>query len=196
MGPLLRFVFSNPPKTVRRPYVVRPILAASCAWLASTMPASAHDPMSSWTIVQLRPEVIEIEVVFAPSEAYLLVQDAATGIKNISYENFPFVRPLLVALGPELIKVTVGDAVLAPTTTTVVMTPEDDIQFNMTYARPPPGVVGFDALFLNHVSVEHMTYVSVVAEDGTFLAGSEPIVGETKTFVDLPPPQAPVPADK
>lgn len=166
-----------------------------CAVLVTLTPLSGHDPMSSWTIVKLRPETIEVEIVFAPSEAFLLIQDA-TQIKYISYENFPFVRPLLTALGPDLVKVSVGDKPLPPEKTEVTITPEDDIQFVTTYARPPPGVVGFDAQFLNHVSVDHMTYVSVVAEDGTFIAGSEPIVGETMTFVDVPPPQAPAPAEK
>lgn len=149
--------------------------------------------MSSWAIVQLRPDTIEVEIVFAPSEAFLLIRDAATQIKGITYDNFPFVKSMLVSQAPSLLTFSVDERPVAPQKTTVTLTPEDDLEFVLTFPRPKPGVVGFDAQFLNRVSPEHMTYLSVIAEDGTFLAGSEPIVGETMTFVDLPPPQQPAP---
>jgi hypothetical protein len=133
---------------------------------------SAHDPGLSTAHASVRPELIVVDVTFAPPDLRTLKPPAAAPAEWIR----------------GLFELRVAAAVLTPQSTTTKITPEKEIQFELTYLRPTNGGEGeLRALRLNDLPPGHRQFVTVEVDRGPALAQRLLTAREPTVKFDLRP---------
>ena len=157
-------------------------------------PARAHDPAESWTSVTVRPDSMELLVTMAQINALKLI-DPTNKIQRLTPENFGQFRARLVKAGAALFTVTSLKASVASRNVEVEFTEENDVVFKITYARPAPGLLIFDAVFLKTLGEGFGGIIDATDTAGHHLGWDQISWENTSLVVMVPAADAP-PAKK
>ena len=141
--------------TSRRKTCLLILLLALCAGRAL-----AHNPMTSWAVARLHEDRIELEVDMSAESAWILLGRPADSAPDVAAE-----LPRLKELGPSLYRVSAGGAVLAPRSAEAELREEDGVGFLLVYPRPSGGPLRFDAEFLQKLSPDHRTALTLKDAD-------------------------------
>lgn len=145
--------------TSRRQTCLLILLVAACAGRAL-----AHNPMTSWAVARLHEDRVELEVDMSAESAWVLMGGSAESAPDVAAE-----LPKLKELAPSLYKVSAGGAELAPRSAEVELRDEDGVGFLLVYPRPPGGALRFDAEFLQKLSPDHRTALTLKDADDKVL---------------------------
>lgn len=170
----------------------RLLLVFTAALLA--VPLRAHDPAESWTEAIVRPDQIELLVTMAQATALKLI-DPAAKIAQLTPENFPQHRPKLIEAGAALFAITSLKTRMAVRKVEVELTEENDVAFKITYPRPAPGLLIFDAAFLKKLGEGFGGIIDASDTSGHHLGWDQISWENTSLVVMLPAPGKP-PAEK
>lgn len=177
-----------------RPMIFSPRLLALAAALLLAAPLRAHDPAESWTEAIVRADHLELLVTMAQSNALKLI-DPTNKIPQLTPENFPQHRLRLSDLGATLFAITSLKSRITPRKVEVELTEEGDIAFKITFPRPAPGLLIFDAAFLKKLGEGFGGVIDATDADGHHLGWDQISWDNTSLVVMLPAPGAP-PAKK
>lgn len=132
--------------------------------LCWALPARAHNAFESSTVLRLRGDTLELEVVMARTSA---AQVAIPGpaLILLGHENFATYRPQLVAGAGNLFTVSSPGGVLQPREATAVLTDEQDVIFLLHYPAPAAGTVRFRATHLAALGPDYSS-AFIVARPG------------------------------
>jgi hypothetical protein len=170
----------------------RLILVFASALLAASL--RAHDPAESWTSVTVKPDSMELLVTMAQINALKLI-DPTNKIPRLTQENFGEFRARLVKAGAALFTVTSLKAGVASRKVEVELTEENDVVFNISYPRPAPGLLIFDAVFLKKFGEGFGGIIDASDTAGHHLGWDQITWEHTSLVVMVPAPDAP-PAKK
>jgi hydrogenase/urease accessory protein HupE len=126
--------------------------------------ALAHNPMTSWAVVRLPGDRIELEVELSAESAWVL-----SGGSPDSAPDVGTVLPKLKELAPTLYKVSAGGRELAPLSAEVELREEDGVGFLLSYPRPRHGALRFEAAFLQRLPPDHRTALTLKDADDKVL---------------------------
>jgi hypothetical protein len=191
-----------------------PRIVALGGWMLALAfsPARAHnpltgstDPFQGWVVARLRPDHLDFEVRLARTLAYSLVGLTAAPTSAVSAElptlsvsTMPLppdpllmqAYPLLVKLAPSLYQITDDGAALHPQTVEIsVASLDGDIRFLMTYPRPAPGPLRFQANYFQQMPATHTDAFQVVNDTGQTLAQADLTQAKPGLDFTLSPPR-------
>lgn len=110
--------------------------------LAQVVSLQAHDIYSSWAETRLFPDKLLLTLTLARSSALDLLPSGRPR-PPITPQTFADVAPDLRAVAPELLRISDGDTVLPLQSVEVSINGDNDIAFNLAYARPKVGRSNF-----------------------------------------------------
>ena len=148
-------------------------------------PLRAHDPAESWTEAIVRPDQMELLVTMAQANALKLI-DPRNQIPQLTQENFAQHRTRLLEAGATLFTITSLKSRVASRKVEVELTEENDVVFKITYARPAPGLLIFDAVFLKKLG-EGFGGIIDASDTAGHHFGWEQISWENTTLVVMVP---------
>ncbi len=189
----------KPPARVRPTIPLRliftlPRFLALAAALLLAAPLRAHDPAESWTEVVVHANEMELLVTTAQVNALKLI-DPTNKIPVLTQENFSQHRARLIEAGASLFTVTSIKAPMRPRKVEVQLTEENDVVFTITYPRPAPGLLIFNAAFLKKLGEGFGGIIDASDTAGHHLGWDQISWENTSLVVMLPAPDAP-PAKK
>jgi hypothetical protein len=173
---------------------LRTTTIAAVMALAFASPAHAHDPAESWTAAIARADALELLVTMAQANALKLI-DPANKIPPLTPENFEQYRARLVAAGGALFTITSIKQRVTVRSVDVELTEENDIAFKITYPRPAPGLLIFDAAFLKKLGEGFGGIIDASDTTGPHL-GWDQLSSENTSLVVMLPPVGSAPAAK
>ena len=118
------------------------------AAVLAAVPLRAHDLAESFIEAIVRPDQLDLLITVGPATALRLIDPAAKP-RPLSPETFAQIRARLQQEGATLFTVTSSKARLDSLRVEVALTEDKDVMFKVTYPRPPPGLLIFNAAFLN-----------------------------------------------
>jgi hypothetical protein len=148
-------------------------------------PLRAHDLMESFIEAIVRPDQLELLVTMGPGTALKLIDPAAKPFP-LTPENFEGYRAQLLKEGARLFMVTSSKARLVSARVEVKLTEEKDVAFKVTYPRPPPGLLIFNAVFLEKLGAGFGGIIDASDTLGHHL-GWDQITSENPTLVVVLP---------
>jgi hypothetical protein len=155
-------------------------------FLATFSLARAHDPYEAWASANVLPDRFILIVTMAQSTATRLIEPDAR-VAAIQRENFTQLQPHLLRAAAKLFVLTASRKPLQPEKREVELTDENDIIFTLTYPRPPPGKLHFQAAFLARLGQGYGSMLEVLAPPAKEL-GWEKLSFENPSFeVTIPP---------
>ena len=159
-----------------------------------TAPLCAHDPAESWTAAIARADALELLVTMAQANALKLI-DPANQIPVLTPENFAQYRERLIAAGGALFTITSIKQRVTVRSVAVELTEENDIAFKITYPRPAPGLLIFDAAFLKKLGEGFGGIIDASDTTGPHL-GWDQLTSENTSLVVMLPAAGSAPAAK
>lgn len=135
------------------------LLLAACAGRAL-----AHNPMTSWAVARLHGDRVELEVEMSAESAWTLLGEPATSAPDVAAAT-----DRLKGIAPDLYKLSAGGAELSPRSAEVSLPDEDGVNFQLVYPRPRGGPLNFDAEFLQKLSPDHRTALTLKDADDKVL---------------------------
>lgn len=150
----------------------------------------AHDIYSSWAETKLLPDKLHLTLTLARSSAHDLLPSAETR-PPITPQTFPDVAPDLRTVASELLRISDGDTVLPLRSVEVNISGDNDITFNLTYARPKVGPITFYLHYLRFLVDGHVATLVVSHANGDDLGWSPLTVDQPAFHVALPHASAP-----
>ncbi|MET0650459.1 MAG: HupE/UreJ family protein [Pyrinomonadaceae bacterium] len=118
--------------------------------------ALAHNPMTSWAVARLHDDRIELEVELSAESVWTLLGEPATSAPDVAA-----VPERLKAIAPDLYKLSAGGAELSPRSVHVDLPDDDGVNFQVVYPRPAGARLRFDAAFLQKLSLDHRTTLTL-----------------------------------
>jgi len=156
-------------------------------------PAHAHDPFEVTTDAHIAGGALRLHTTLSLLTAGRICFPAR-GRAPLLAAEFPSARTTVESCARDFFRITEAGAPLAPTAVTVAPTVEDDFDVRVSYARPTRSPVGFDALFLRHLTQPSAGVVLTVTGERAFL-GQQVLRAESSTLeVSLEPDFAAAPA--
>lgn len=140
---------------------------AALAVLLSSAVAYAHDPLELTSTARVRPELLELELTMSRTTAQALLRD--DGVLNAA--GFGEKLPQLRRLALRLFEVTSGTRRLEPLTAGVRWSPEHDLEFVVTYERPPAGPLQLRAQHLAELTPDHANALTLSQDDPPAVLG-------------------------
>lgn len=139
--------------------------------LAAALSAYAHDPGISTAQGELRSGELALTTGFAPVDVEALLPPTAPRAERWGPAEFEAVREHLVALGPRLWEVKLGEVPLAPRDARVELLPGDSVNFVTRYALAPGGgPLNLRASRITELPPGHRQFVIIADERGSTLA--------------------------
>ena len=121
--------------------------------------------MSSWAVARLHADRLELEVEMASESAWLLLGEPADSPPDVANA-----LPRLRALGPSLYRVFSADGrEFTPRSSEVELREEDGVAFLLTYPKPSGDPLRFDAGYLQKLSDDHRTTLTLKDESDAVL---------------------------
>jgi hypothetical protein len=154
-------------------------------------PLRAHDLMESFIEAIVRPDRLELHITMGPGTALKLVDPAAKPQALIP-EIFEQYRSRLLKEGERLFLVTSSKARLVPAGVEVRFTDDKDVAFKITYPRPPPGLLIFNAVFLEKLGAGFGGIIDASDTVGHHL-GWDQVTSENTSLVVVLPASGPTP---
>lgn len=151
-------------------------------WTLTIPPAAAHDTTTSWTIVRVRAQEVELTVKIAAESVWPFVQTVAPGVL-LEMERLDALRPTLADSAKRMHELSVnGRALVARTGEGRVV--EDYLEFHVVFPRPEAGSLALKAGYLAVMSPEFTADVTVLDASDRLLAsrtltGSAPLLEVT-----------------
>ena len=148
------------PSLSARPRVFKAACCLIILLLLCPRPAAGHNPMSSWAVARLHADRLELEVEMASESAWLLLGEPADSPPDVANA-----LPRLRALGPSLYRVFSADGrEFTPRSSEVELREEDGVAFLLTYPKPSGDPLRFDADYLQKLSDDHRTTITLKDE--------------------------------
>ncbi len=135
--------------------------------LGSAVTLRAHDPMTSWTTVEIKAGVLEVRTNFYSTVAWNCVQETIDPELIFVLEDFDDVgRPVLQRFAATMQRVVVDGQPLSPSSVDVVVA-NDDFDFTLVY--PLPAVVHaiqMEEHYLRLMTPGYVARIRVMNEQG------------------------------
>lgn len=139
--------------------------------------ASAHNPISSWAILELRGDRMELKVEMATETAWLFLGG--------TLEQAPIVQgslPRLRSMVPQAYELSIAGRLLAPLETGADLEEEDAVVLRLVYERPDAGALHCDAIYLQRLPADHRSTLTLLEAEKTLRAE---LLNANKRAVDL-----------
>jgi hydrogenase/urease accessory protein HupE len=150
--------------------------------------AFAHNPITSWTVVRLWPDRLELRLEMAAESAWLVLGGSMDFPPDVAGH-----LSQLNAAAPNVYRISQGGKRLAPRETHAFFSDEDgSVVFWVTFPRPGAGPALFDASYLAQLPSDHRATLTVKDETGKTLRTE--LVNAAKTLVDVDLPGAASPS--
>jgi|GEM_PF-3146849 len=130
--------------------------------------AQAHDPLLSSVDQKMYAEGMLLKVTMARASASQLLKEPYRE-SDYTPEHFPNVQSLLMMAGYDLLDVTTAKSFMVPQSLDVQLAPQNDVVFEIRYARPPPGPVTIRATYINKLQDRHTATLVVTDERNNVL---------------------------
>ena len=157
--------------------------------------AFAHEPFEITTAARIRPTGLEMQVTMTRATAHMIALDGQREGENFAPERFPELQPQLLAAASRLYRISEHAQELALTHAEVLLTVENDIEYRLTFPRPPPGPLTLDFIPLGKLPEGYGNALNLTQDippavlSFTLLTAAEPGVAVT---IAAPPPAAEV----
>lgn len=146
--------------------------------------AFGHNPITSWTVVRLWPDRLELRLEMAAESAWLVLGGSTDLPPDVAGH-----LSQLNAAAPNVYKISVGGKTMAPREAHAVFSDEDgSVVFWVTFPRPGAGPALFDASYLARLPSDHRATLTV--KDETSKTVRSELVNAAKTSVDVELPGA------
>jgi hypothetical protein len=123
-----------------------------------------HDPGLSTAQLSVTADALELLATLAPKDVETLL---SLPLGSTAKQGEAELEPRLTALAAGLFELRSEGALVSLIDAKAMIRPENNIEFHLIYARPPPGNLRLRAIFLNDLPVNHRASVSVADEKGT-----------------------------
>jgi hydrogenase/urease accessory protein HupE len=153
-----------------------------CLFFFSTGFVFGHNPITSWAVVQLHADHMELKVELATESAWLFLGE--------TLESAPAVEgslPRLKAKAVEVYRLSTGGRILQPRETGVELREEDGVEFRLVFERPAAGPIHFEALYLKRLPPDHRTTVTMIDEADKVVRSE--LLNAKKLSVDIDVPR-------
>ncbi len=164
----------------------KPWLSFLCAFLFSATLAFAHNPLSSWAIVQLHPDTFELKVELAADSAWLFLGETLDAAPQIERE-----MPRMRAKAKDVYQVSIDGKILSPTETSVELHEIDGVEFRLLFARPATGTLNFKASYLRALPTNHRTILTMLNEKEQTVRSEIFFASKPSVTINLPAVNAP-----
>jgi hypothetical protein len=161
-----------------RPPSPAPIVVAL---LAIAGAASAHDPFEITTVGRLQADRLELIVTMTRSCALALVSSDGRARVSSTPAELAERGAELERAGAELFAVTSRGNELRPRSVRVALSPENEVEFRLTYPAAEPGPLRLVAAHLSRLSEGHGNAMTLQGDDvptvlrSKFLSTSDPV---------------------
>ncbi len=152
--------------------------------------AFGHNPVTSWAVARLHDDRLELEVELAAESAWLFLGQPATVAPDV-----PAVLPQLKAQATGLYRVSVGGVELPARVLAVELREEDGVGFLLVYPRPASGPVRFEASYLQKLSADHRTTLTL-KDEADKVRRTEILTAANRVVEMALPSDAPLPAPR
>jgi hypothetical protein len=140
--------------------------------------AFAHNPNSSWAILQVFADRCELKVELASESAWLFLGETLDSAPDVEHA-----LPRLRAKAADVYRLAAAGRTLVARETGAELREEDGVVFTLVFARPAADPVHFEALYLKRLPADHRTTLTVLDAAGNVVRGA--ILNAAKPAVDL-----------
>jgi hypothetical protein len=172
-------------------------ISLALALVAIARPASAHDPFELTTTGRVRAGSLEILVTMTRSAALSLVAGDDSGGGSFTPERFRELEPGLKAGAPNLYRISSRGRALRPRAVAVALSPENEVEFRLSYERPDAGSLRLDALHLTARPLDgYVNAITLTNDVPNALLGVKVLTASDPVLDALVPerPEGPAPA--
>jgi hydrogenase/urease accessory protein HupE len=147
--------------------------------------AFAHEPFEITTAARIRATELEMQVTMTRATAHMIALDGQREGENFAPERFPELQPQLLAAASRLYRISEHAQELALTHAEVLLTVENDIEYRLTFPRPPPGPLALHFLPLGKLPEGYGNALNLTQDNPpavlsfTLLTAAEPGVAVT-----------------
>jgi len=149
-------------------------------------PSFAHNPLSSWAMVRLHPDHLEMKVELAADSAWLLLGETLATEPQVEQE-----LPRLRAKAGEVYRLSFNGKILTPRETGVDFLLDDAVEFRLIFARPDAGPLRCEASYLRSLPDDHQTILTLLDENGRNVRSEVLNAAKASVILMLPAPGTP-----
>lgn len=131
--------------------------------------ARAHDAGLSQAEIRLKPDALDVTLIFAASESRLLLPSANPAGAPQAPLGFDEAKPQLLRVASTLCELRANGDPLDPRSADVQLAADDFVTFHLSYPRPS-GPVTFRALGFDRLSPDHRQFAVVIDEQDSEIA--------------------------